>query len=181
MAVRERQVLGKTEDNAVLFDETGKGYEITYRGARVLDPKLLQRYLDSTPRNFFYILRERLKEPGLVFEFQGSDVVLNDPVNIVDIIDSENRVVTVYFHFSTKLPVRQKFFRRDPESKERIEELSEFSKFRDVGGGVKWPFAIRKMRDGEKIFEIYSESVQINKNLNDSLFTLPADVKVLSK
>ena len=40
---------------------------------------------------------------------------------------------------------------------------------------------IRRERNGEKIFEIYSESVQLNKNLKDDLFTLPAKVKMLPK
>jgi hypothetical protein len=51
LAVRERQVFGKDEDNAILFSETGEGWEITFRGARPLPPPTLQRYMDSTPRN----------------------------------------------------------------------------------------------------------------------------------
>ena len=42
-----------------------------------------------------------------------------------------------------------------------------------------WPFSIRRSRNGEKLYEIYSESVQINKNLKDDLFTLPAKLKIL--
>ena len=40
---------------------------------------------------------------------------------------------------------------------------------------------MRRERNGEKIFEIYSDSVQINKNLKDDLFTLPAKMKILPK
>jgi hypothetical protein len=46
---------------------------------------------------------------------------------------------------------------------------------------VKWPISIRRERNGSKIFEIYSDSLQINKNLKDDLFTLPARVKMLPK
>ena len=42
-----------------------------------------------------------------------------------------------------------------------------------------WPFSIRRARNGEKIYEIYAESVQINRNLKDDLFTLPAKLKIL--
>jgi hypothetical protein len=125
-------------------------------------------------------MRHRLNEPGMIIEYTGSDVLVNEPVNIVEFTDAQNRALTVYFHYSTKLPIRQKFYRRDPQTKERFEEVTLFSKYRDVGGGAKWPWAIRRERDGEKIFEIFSEKVTINQNLNDSLFLLPADIKRLN-
>jgi len=79
------------------------------------------------------------------------------------------------------LPMRQVYDRRDPETKERIEEVTLFTKFRDVGGGVQWPFHMLRERNGEKIFEIFSESVSVNDDLDDSMFSLPKNVKVLEK
>ena len=176
--VRERQAFGKDEDSAVLF--LGKeGWDLTFRGARPLPEPQMVRYQESYIHNFLLILRHRYNEPGLIFESQGSEVLLNEPVEVVDITDAENRITTVYLHYSTKFPIRQKFYRRDPLTKERHEEISEFSKFRDIGGGVKWPYAVRRERDKEKTFEIYSESVTVNQGLKDSLFTLPPGIKIL--
>jgi hypothetical protein len=180
LGVRERQAFGKDENSAVLFAED-KGYEITFRGARPLSDDLIQRFRESTLHNIFYILRQRLGEPGLIFESKGADVLDNQPVEIVDITDAQNRTVTVYFHQSTKLPVRQVFYRRDPQTKDRIEEVTVYAKYRDVGGGVMWPFSIQRERDQEKIYEIYSDSVTINQDLKDNLFTLPANLKILKK
>jgi hypothetical protein len=180
LAVRERQVYGKDEDTAVLFNEKGEGWDITFRGARPLPPATMQRYLESTPRNVLYLLRHRLQEPGMVIEASGTEVLVNEPVNLVDFTDRDNRTVTVYFHYSTKLPIRQKFFRRDPQTKERFEEVTLFSKYRDVGGGVKWPMAMRRDRDGEKIYEIFSEKVTVNLDLKDSIFALGENVKRLN-
>ena len=180
IAVRERQAFGKDEDSAVLF--MGKeGYDLTFRGARPLPEAQMLRYQESYIHNFLLILRHRYQEPGLIFESQGSDVLVNEPVEVIDVTDSENRVTTIYLHYSTKLPIRQRFYRRDPLTKERHEEISEYSKFRDVGGGVKWPFAVRRERDKEKIFEIYSESVAVNQGLKDPLFALPAGVTMLKQ
>jgi hypothetical protein len=178
LAQRERQAFGKDEDQVVLFLPEN-AYQITYRGARPLQAERFVRYLDSTRRNIFYILRQRLKEPGLIFEAQSTTVWQNTPVEIVDITDTNNNTVTVYFHRTTKLPVRQTFIRRDPKTKDRIEEVSIFSKYRDVGGGVQWPFTILAERNGEKLFELYSDSVVINQSLTDDLFTLPGGIKVL--
>jgi hypothetical protein len=178
LGVRERQSFGKNQDSAVLFNEDGKGWQISFRGARPLDEALLARFRDTTQRNIFYILRQRLGEPGMIIETRGSEVWSNLPVEVVDITDAANRVVTVYIHQSTKLPVRQVFFRRDPQTKERNEEVTVFSKFRGVNG-VQWPHVIQRERNGEKIFEMYAESVAVNQGLTDDLFTLSATLKLL--
>lgn len=175
---RERQAFGKDEDYAILFDEE-KGYSITYRGATPLPEATLTRYRDTTRRNFFYFLRQRRNEHGLLLEHQGAQVFQNQPVDVLDITDDENVTLTVMVHQTTRLPVRQVFYRRDPATKERREEVTFFSKYRDVGGGVQWPWAMTRFRDNEKIFELFSDSVTINKGLSDQLFTLPANMKVL--
>jgi hypothetical protein len=71
------------------------------------------------------------------------------------------------------------FYRRDPKTRQRFEEVTAFSKYRDVGGGVQWPLTIQRERDGEKIFEIFSETVAINQDLDESVFSLPVNMKVL--
>jgi hypothetical protein len=175
--IREREAFGKKEDSAVLLTET-EGFNVTFRGAYPLDQDQYDRFRESTLRNIFYILRQRLGEPGLVFESRGTGVVDNQPVEIVDITDNDNRVITVYFHASTKLPVRQVTVRRDPQTNQPIEEISLYNKYRDVSG-VMWPYEIERERNGEKIFEIFSDSVAINKGLADNLFTLPANKKIM--
>ncbi len=177
--VRERQSFGKDEKyGAVLFTD-GKGYEITYRGARPLPQQTLDRYQSTVLNNILYILRKRLNEPGMIFEFQGSDVIDNMPVHKVDITDSANRVVTVYFHQRTRLPVRQVYIRRDPKTGERFEEVTILGKYSDAGGGVLWPLDVQRFRNGDRIYQMYAEDVAVNQNLDDKLFTLPAGVKML--
>ncbi len=128
-----------------------------------------------------YILRMRLGEPGLVFDSQGADVRENQPVEIVDITDTDNRTVTVYFNSTTKLPIYQVYRHRNPMDKEFDKEVTRFSKYRDIGGGIMWPFAVERERNGEKIFEMYADSITANKDLKDDLFTLPANMKILKK
>jgi hypothetical protein len=179
IGVREREAFGKKEDSAVILAD-GKGYDISFRGARPLTDERLERFKESTLRNVFYILRQRLGEPGLIMDFRGTDVVENQSVDIVDITDADNRVVTVYFGHVTHLPAKQVTYRRDPQTKDRVEEVTRYSKYRDVGS-VQWPYDIQRERDGEKIYQMYSDSVVVNKDLTDNLFTLPADMKILKK
>jgi hypothetical protein len=173
VALRERQAFGKNEEYGyVLFREDG-GWEVNFRGAKMMEDERIDRYRDSTLHSILYMLKVRLPEPGLIFESKGADVVENAPVDIVDITDSANRVVTVYFHQSTKLPVKQVWVWRDPKTKDRNEEVTRFARYRDVGGGIQWPMQITRERNGEKIYQIFSDSVAVNQNLTDDLFGVP--------
>jgi len=178
LATLERQSFGKKEeDYAYLFTDK-EGIQVTYRGVRPLPAGQYEKYVDSVQRNIFYILRYRMDELGMVFEFKETAVFDNNPVEIVDITDGENRVVKVYFHRTTHLPMRQIFVRRDPDTKERMEEMTIFNKYRDAGG-VMWPWSIVRYRNGEKIFEMYSENVTINATVDPKLFVPPMDAKRL--
>jgi hypothetical protein len=177
-SLRERQSFGKDDSSGVLFNQDG-AWEISFHGARLMEPKRIENWRDGALRNVFYILRQRLDEPAMDFYSRGSDRYENLPVEIVDITDAGGLTVTVYFSQSSKLPVRQVLKRRNPEYKDFDTEETFFAKYRDVGGGVMWPYSIRRNRNGEKLYEIYSESVQINKNLKDDLFTLPAKLPIL--
>ena len=49
-----------------------------------------------------------------------------------------------------------------------------------MGNGVQWPFAIERDRNGEKIYEIFSDSVELSdKKITDDLFELPSTIKLL--
>ncbi|MCW5980868.1 MAG: hypothetical protein KIT09_22495 [Bryobacteraceae bacterium] len=177
--VRERQAFGNEEAWAILFDEKD-GWEITFRGARPLKTDLVDRHRESTQRNIFYILLRRLGEEGLIFEYRGAEVVDNRPTEKIGITDAKNRVITVFFSTSTKLPFRQEFDRRD-EYRIPHRETTVFDKYRDVGGGVMLPFVTQRYRDGERIYAMFAESVLINQDLTDEKFTLPGRVKMLER
>ena len=172
LGVREREAFGKTEDVAVLFTEAG-GWEITWRGAKDLEKDRLDRYRQTTLRDVLYILRQRLKEQGLIFEYEGSDVFENQPVDMVDITDSKNRVVRVFLHQSTHLPVRQEYAHVNPTDHQQDKEVTLYSLYREVGSGIQWPMQIKRERNGEKVYQIFSESVKVNQDLTDELFSLP--------
>lgn len=178
LAVEERQYFGKKAESSVLFLADG-AYELTFRGARPIPTERFQRYKETTLRDILYILRVRLKEPGMIFDSKGADVLSNRPVEIVDVVDAHNDVTTVYFDQTTKLPLRQVFFRRDPVTREKHEEITEYSKFRDIGGGVQWPFAVHRERNGEKTYEMFSDESESNKGASAERFQLPLSLKVL--
>lgn len=170
LGVRERQAFGKNEDSAVVFREEGAA-SINWRGAKQLPAEDFARYRETTLHNILYILRVRLHEPGLTFDFRGSDVVDRIPVNIVDVTDAGDSTVRVYFHQDTKLPVKQSYSRLDPKTHDRDEEVTRFDRYRE-NDGIEWPQQITRERNGDKIYQIFAESVAFNQNLTDDLFSL---------
>lgn len=175
--LRERRTFGKKEDVFIVYNEDG-GYEGTYRGVKPLPEETVTQYKESLYHNVLYLLRVRLKERGLEFDYDGADIHENQPCDVVTITDSLNRGTTIWFHQSTHLPLKQRWEHRDPRTRDRIEEITIFDKYRDVGGGVMWPYVTRRERNGNRNYEMYCDEVQINQNFGDELFTLPAGVKM---
>jgi hypothetical protein len=184
LAVRERTSYGATkgkkkdEEYATLFDEKG-GFQITFRGARPIPDETFLRYRDTVRHNVLYILRHRLKEPGLVMEHAGTEVFENKSVERVLFIDKDNNTTEVLFQAASKLPIYQVFYRRDAKTLERSQEVTRYDKFRDAGGGAMWPMVTMRERDGQRIFQMFSDTVQINKGLTDDLFLLPSGIPTL--
>jgi len=177
----KRQGFGKKqEDGAVLFT-TNEGFDVTYRGAKPLADDKVQQFRETTLHDIFYILRERLQEPGIEFEGVGADIVENQPVEAIDIYDAENRNVRVWVNADTFVPVKQRYYRYDPVIGERREEVTHYTTYRMAGNGIMWPHTISRERDTEKTSEMRSERVTVNDALPDSLFELPNGIKILKK
>lgn len=179
LGVREREAFGKKQDYSVLFLED-QGYQITYRGARPVADETWKKYQKTTGSNIFYLMRMRLKDPKLVYDFVRSDVVLNTQVNIVDIADGSNNPIRVYFDMNTKLPIRQESSAYDPVGRGQTKEVTDYSKYRD-SGGIQWPWVIHRERNGETIYEMFANSVDMNTDLPPKTFDLPPGIKILKK
>ncbi len=181
LALRERESfitpVRAEETSAVLFTEDG-AWSLTYRGALPLDDERYQTFRDTTERSIFYILRCRLNEPGMDFYWDSTDVFNNRPVEIVEITDGAGQTVTVSFDQDTKLPLKQTARVRNQKFKDFDTEVSQFANYRPAGHGIQWPTIIERDRNGEKIFEMNSDAVEVDRTLTDDFFTIPAGMKV---
>jgi hypothetical protein len=177
--LRERQAFGEDEKWSVIFSETD-GWEVTFRGARPLSEETLKAHRTRRRRDIFYILLRRLNEKGITFEHRGREIIDNKPLEVVEIIDAENTAVTVYFHYTSKLPIRQVFAWRDDE-RIRHEEGTIFDKYKDAGFGVVLPRVAQRTRDGVKTFSMFADTVEVNVPLDDNTIGLPGDIKMLER
>ena len=178
VAVRERQFFGKKQDYSNLFLEA-QAWELTFRGALPVAPEILDRHQRTTRNDILYFLKFRRQEPGLYYDFIGSEVYLSRHVEIVEITDAERQGIRVYFDHNTHLPIRETFTWLDPDTKYRNDEILEFDKYREIGSGIMWPFTVERARNGYKTFQMFANTVEANPNPPQNTFSLPSKMKVL--
>ena len=181
VAELEKDAFGPPDESTSGLLYTLEGdWDYTFHGARPIEDQRLIEHTDNVLRNIFYILRQRLNEPGMSLYSQGGDLWENRAVEVVDITDGDNNTVTVYFSKNDKVPVRQSFRRRNTTYNDFDTETTIFAKYHEQQG-IQWPMDIRRDRNGVKVFEMYTDLVEINKGLKDSVFTLPPKLKVIPK
>ena len=178
LPVSRKEIYTEKGDFYSLF-VNGKGWEVTFQGARPLPEDMTLRYRIGVRRDFLYFLRYRLDEPGLYFYYTGLEIVDNIPTESVEISDSEGETITVYLRQGDGLPHLSRYLRRDPKPRIPYEETTIWSKYRPASGGIVLPWNIRKERDGEKIYEQFASEVTINDQLEPKIFQLPRGIEML--
>lgn len=176
-----RQEQGKHHD--VTFVLNGDhAWEATFRGVRAytedeVEPIRLRRMLSVD-----YILRFRFgQEAGLVVEFVGTDLVDGRQVEVVEVADAENRIVTLSIDRLTHLPLRREWVVANPKFKQRDEYVETLGKYAPAKGasGVVAPHYVRREVNGIKNFEAFFDEVQANPKINDALFERPPGKELL--
>ena len=178
LGVQERQYLGKKHDYSYLFTPSA-AWDITFRGARQVPDEDWARYIRSTRNDVLYILRCRLQEPGLQFDYIGPDIYISRHVEIVDITDAQDQTVRIYLDHNTMLPIHETYSWFDTETKEHNDASADYDKFRDIGGGVTWPFVSERARNGYKIYQMFADTVVANQEVPVGTFAIPTKAKIL--
>ena len=177
LPVSRREVYTEKGDYYSLY-RNGQGWEVTFRGARPLPPERIKRYQDSTRLDIFYFLRYRFEEPGMYLYYRGTEIIDNTPTDAIDVTDADGNGVTYYLRQSDRMPVQQVYESRDPKTKIPSEEKTVYSKYRDVDG-VQLPWNIRREVDGEKTFELFGRTAEINPRIDISLYSLDKRLTLL--
>jgi hypothetical protein len=177
LPVSRREVYTEKGDYYSLY-QNGQGWEVTFRGARPLPPERIKRYQDSTQLDIFYFLRYRFEEPGMYLYHKGTEIIDNTPTDAIDVTDSDGNGVTYYLRQSDRMPVQQVYESRDPKTKIPSEEKTVYSKYRDVKG-VQLPWNVRREIDGEKTFELFGRTAEINPRIDSSLYSLDTRLTLL--
>ena len=166
---KERVELTKKRDVIEIFNGD-KGYEVTYKGARNMDPKdELDPYLRRHHYALEIVLREWLNQPGIALFYEGQTVAAQKETDQVTIMNSKNEAVIINFDINTHLPVKKKFTWRDPTDKERNVEEEIFDNYRMVQN-IMTPFDVTRIYNGEMAAQSFLTSASYNQPVSNNLF-----------
>ncbi|MCI0350660.1 MAG: hypothetical protein L0Z53_14650 [Acidobacteriales bacterium] len=160
-----------TKQRDVVYTHNGdKGYETTFRGTRPEVAKDLRDFLRRRDYSLPRMLRVWLNEPGVSFYYDGAAVAENKPAEQVTISTDNGQTQILYLDKFKFLPIAKSFIYRDPETRERNEELEGYDNYHLVQG-VNTPYTVTRKRNGEMIGQVFVTKVVYNSGLSDSLFT----------
>jgi len=165
---KERVELTEQRDIAELYIGN-KGYEITYKGPRPIEPKDLDEYLRRRRFSLETILRTWVNDPNVILLFEGNAIAAQHSALQVTLINSQNEGVTLYFDVDTHLPVKKTFEWRDPVDRQKNLEEEIYENYRAVSG-VMAPYNITRYFNGDMASQRFLNTVTINQGLDQAMF-----------
>ncbi len=116
------------------------------------------------------ILRRRIHEPGMIFRYDGQDVVNLKEVDWVELVDGGDRTFRIAISRSTHLPVEKTTETQDPDTRMRTVQIEDYSNYQLIQG-IQTPFQITRWRNQMHVYQAFFTDCQYNTNLSVSLFT----------
>ncbi len=110
--------------------------------------KLANRYsLDN-------ILRYLVHESGLLAQDAGVDFVNNQPVRVLEILDSRQAKIKIYLDQDTGLPIQVSYHVVDPGTQQPTDYTDVDSDYQRVQG-IQTPMHLTRYKDGDRIEEVF--------------------------
>jgi hypothetical protein len=169
---KERTDLTKKRDVSYVY--TGDhGFEVTYKGTAMLDPKVLAEYIRRRHYSLEWVLRRWINEPGVALFYDGSAIAEQRQTDQVTIMNAQNEAVTLYLDPDTHLPLKKKYQWRDPTDREKDEEDEVYDNYKPVQG-VMTPYSVTRYYNGEMSNQRFINSISYNQGVDDSKFAVNA-------
>ena len=149
-----------------------QGYETTFRGSRLLDPKENADYVRRRPYALDRVLREWVPDPKTVFFYEGTTLIGPKQVHQITLLSKDNLSETLFIDAKTFLPVQKQYTWRDPETRQMQEEAELYDEYRAVQN-VQTPFKVTRMKNGEIASQRFMKTVDYNLGVGDQMFTPP--------
>jgi hypothetical protein len=164
---KTRQEIGSQD--LVQINTGDKGWKIEYKNVKEQSPEELADFKVTQKHNLDHILRFRLNEEGMRFRYLGKSQLDLDQVEGVQLIDKSGDKVKIYVSVSTHLPSKMEFQTPGRGNRWTSDDERIFSNYHTVQG-IQVPFSTFRYANGYKVSELQLVSVEINRQLDDSLF-----------
>ena len=147
-----------------------KGWTLDRGGVSELSAVAVADFQEQAKRDINNLLRARLKEPGMVIRYGGTDIVDLKTVEWVEIVDPEQRDFRLAVDRSTHLLVRSVVTLQDDTSPDRSVETRIYTNYQLLDG-AQTPLQITLDRNGRRINQVFLTSCKYNPGFPDDLFT----------
>lgn len=158
------------KQNIITIMNGNQGWSLDRGGVSEASTADVAQFQEDTKTDIDYILRNRLKEPDMIFHYAGPDVVDLHEAEWVELIDSENRTIRIALDKSSHLPLRKVITTRAPVAGVKWDVVEYYSNYHPISG-VQTPFQIARERNGIKVYQVFFEGCTYNTNVPDSFFT----------
>jgi hypothetical protein len=157
-----------------------KGWTLDKGGVSELSPASIADFQELTKKDINNLLRVRLKEPGMIVRFGGTDIVDLKTIDWVDITDPDDRNFRLAVDQTTHLLARAIISTPDRTTNDRTVETLIFTNFQPMDG-VRTPLQITTDFNGRRVNQVFFSFCKFNPNLPPDLFTKAALEKRFSE
>ena len=148
-----------------------QGWTLDKGGVHDLPDDVVANFREGLKRSVNYLLRYRMThDQSLNYRYAGGDVIDLKEVDWVEVTDGEQNTLRIAIDRHTHLPVRSSVTLRDPETRDRIEEVTFYSNWHFING-YQIPFQTAREQNGRKIYQFFVSECKANPELNDDVFT----------
>ncbi len=153
----------------VLVNNGDRAWELDRFGITHQMPEQVRRWKVTNHYGLENLLRLRIHEPSLLIQDGGADFVDNLATRVVDILDANQVQVKLYISKTTFLPVRVVYRVQNPETHEWDEYGDVYGDYQKVQE-IQTPMHITRFLNGERILEIFRNSVQYDETYRPNHF-----------
>ena len=150
-----------------------KGWTLDRGGVTELSPVAVADFQEQVKRDINNLLRVRLKEPGMLIRYGGTDIVDLKTVDWVDITDTEQRNFRLAVDRSSHLLARSVVTVDDADTHEHDVETYIYTNYQ-LMDSVWTPLQVTLDRNGRRINQVFFQSCKFNPRLPDDMFTRAA-------
>jgi hypothetical protein len=165
---KERVEYTKERDIARVYVGT-QAMEITYKGAHPIEEKDRVDYMRLRQYSLDVVLRSWVKDPGVIFLYEGNAIAAQHPAVKVTLINAKNESVSLFFDVDTHLPIKKTFEWRDPVDRQKNLEEEIYENYRAVSG-IMAPYNVTRYFNGDMAAQRFMNLVTINQGLDQAMF-----------
>ena len=145
------------------------GYEFTFKGRTALPEKQVTDYLRRRAHSIDEVMRNWVKEPGVVVLYDGLGTRDRQQVEKVTVLTDHNDAVTIELELNTHLPVQRSFEWRNEQFKDHDVDEEVYGDWREFDG-VFTPMNVTGYRNGDMSAQTFYKKVRFNQPVDDGLF-----------